>query len=108
MLIHLLGFAHPRDILGDDVLPATFRNLWYYVASISFRSTEAFASYLCESAAHESLALEPLLPLTKKQCGMIGAERVKDATMRNERRVVNMSMAQFCQGHPEFLISHLQ
>jgi hypothetical protein len=76
MLIQLLGFAHPQDILGKNGVPDTFRRLWHYVASVCFRSTEAFATYLHEPAATEQLATLPLLPLTPKQRGMIGDARV--------------------------------
>ena len=51
MLVHLLGFAHPQDLMHDDVLPDIFRRVWYFVASISFRSTEAFANYLHHPSA---------------------------------------------------------
>ena len=46
MLIQILGFSHPEDLFRDDFLPDVFRRLWYYVASICFRSTESFADYL--------------------------------------------------------------
>ena len=75
MLIQLLGFAHPQDLFGSDVLPDTFKRLWYYVASICFRSTEAFAVYVNEDTAMEKLASLPLLPLSKKQRGIIGETR---------------------------------
>ena len=79
MLVQLLGFAHPDDIIGSEVLPVVFRRVWYYVASICFRSPEAFAQYLNEPAAMEALREQPLLPLTKKQRGMIGEVRVREA-----------------------------
>ena len=79
MLIQLLGFAHPQDIFGNDVLPDIFVRLWYFVASISFRSTEAFARYLNEPSAMEKLQRLTLLPLTPKQRGMIGDQRVRDS-----------------------------
>jgi len=75
----LLGFAHPQDLFGSDVLPDTFRRLWYYVASICFRSTEAFAAYIKEDSAMEKLASLPLLPLSKKQRGMIGEARARES-----------------------------
>ena len=53
MLIQLLGFMHPDDLFGRDYLQDTFRRLWYFVASISFRSTEGFANYLNSPAAME-------------------------------------------------------
>ena len=52
-----------------------FRRLWYYVASVSFRSTEAVADYVCSPIAMRTLAEEPLLNMNKKQQGMIGTER---------------------------------
>ena len=79
MLVQLLGFAHPQDIFGTDVLADTFRRVWYFVASICFRSTEAFAGYLRDESATRALQLEPLLPLTKKQSGMIGEARVRES-----------------------------
>ena len=79
MLIQLLGFSHPQDLFGTDVLPDTFKRLWYFVASISFRSTEAFAFYTNEDAAKVKLASLPLLPLSKKQRGMIGEARVRES-----------------------------
>ena len=79
MLIQLVGFSHPHDLFGNSVLPDIFRRLWYFVASISFRSTEAFAAYLHEDAAMAALAQQPLLPLTKKQRGMIGEERAQES-----------------------------
>ena len=75
MLVQLLGFGHPQDLFGTDVLPDTFRRLRYFVASICFRSTEAFAHYLADDAAMDKLASLPLLPLSKKQRGMIGEAR---------------------------------
>ena len=75
MLVQILGFSHPEDILGEAVLPEVFRRLWYYVASVSFRSSEAFADYLGEEAATAALARAPLLPLTKKQRDMIGQQK---------------------------------
>ena len=75
MLVQILGFTHPEDILGEAVLPEVFRRLWYYVASVSFRSSEAFADYLGEEAATAALARAPLLPLTKKQRDMIGQQK---------------------------------
>ena len=79
MLVQLLGFTHPDDILGEFALPDIFRRLWYFVASISFKSTEGFAEYLNEKEALTALQTLPLLPLTKKQRGMIGEQRSYEA-----------------------------
>ena len=51
MLVYLVGFAHPDDIFSSNTLPDVFRRLWYFVASVSFRSTEGFAAYLKEPDA---------------------------------------------------------
>ena len=67
MLVQLVGFSHPHDILLRDVLPAAIKRMWLFVASICFRSTEAFADYLHTAPAMDVLAAQPLLPLTKKQ-----------------------------------------
>ncbi len=89
MLVQLLGFSHPRDIFRGDALPEVFRRVWYFVASISFRSTEGFARYLHEDAAFDKLAELPLLPLTPKQRGMIGETRIKEcyAAQLRARRI---------------------
>ena len=60
-LVQLWGFSHPTDIFRDDVLADVFRRVWYFVASISFRSTEGFAHYLSVPSAMEALQEEPLL-----------------------------------------------
>ena len=79
MLMQRVGFAHPEDLFGRDLLPDVFRRLWYFVASICFRSTEGFADYLSEKSAMDTLAKMPLLPLIKKQRGMIGEVRASDS-----------------------------
>ena len=80
MLVQLLGHMHPDDIFRRGRLAETFKRLWYFVASICFRSTEAFADYLSCDSAMETLQKLPLLPLTTKQRGMIGEERVRSST----------------------------
>ena len=79
MLIQLHGFAHPEDLFGQRTLIDTFRRVWHFIASICFRSTEAFAAYLGEDAAMEALQVQPLLSLTEKQRGMIGEARAREA-----------------------------
>ena len=66
MLIQLLGFTHPQDLFATDVLPDTFRRLWYFVASISFRSTEGFSNYLNEKVAMET-SLHPAVELVVQE-----------------------------------------
>jgi len=78
MLIQLLGFSHPQDLFGSEVLPNVFKRLWYFVASVCFRSTEAFANHLGCASAMTALREEPLLPLSKKQKGMIGETRSRE------------------------------
>ncbi len=78
MLVQLLGFSHPEDLFNGDLLPELFRRLWLYVASICFRSTEAFADYLAVPSAMEAFQNEVLLPLTQKQRGMIGESRTQE------------------------------
>ena len=79
MLIQLVGFSHPEDLFRENMLPDIFRRLWYFVASISFRSTEAFADYMHVGSAMEALHDEPLLHMTKKQSGMIGEARARES-----------------------------
>ena len=63
VLIQLHGFAHPEDLFGRRTLTDTVRRVWHFVASICFRSTEAFAAYLGEDAAMDALQVQPLLSL---------------------------------------------
>ena len=79
MLVQLVGFAHPDDLFKNDRLASTFRRLWYYVASVTFRSTEAFVHYLDTPAAAAALATLPLLPLTKSQRERIGSARCAES-----------------------------
>ena len=79
MLIQLHGFAHPEDLFGKGTLIDTFRRVWHFVASICFRSTEAFAAYLGENAAMDALQTQPLIALSQKQRGMIGEARAREA-----------------------------
>ena len=72
MLIQLHGFRHPEDLFADDSFVDRFRKLWYFVASINFRSKEAYAAYTGEATAIQTLATEPLLSITPKQRSMIG------------------------------------
>lgn len=75
MLVQLRGFSHPRGLFADGAFVERFRTMWFFVASICFRSTEAFAHYTGGSEAFSALRQEPLLPITPKQRGMIGKER---------------------------------
>ena len=77
MLIQLLGFSHPKDLFQSNIIPDTFRRLWLFMASVSFRSTEGYAVNTEETMSE--VAKQQLLPLTKKQCGMIGEDRVRAA-----------------------------
>ena len=73
-----MGFSHPEDLFRDDLLPNTFRRLWYFVASICFRSTEAYAHDIGEPSAMGALQKEPLLSITPNQRGMFGKERTEE------------------------------
>ena len=75
MLVQLHGFAHPADIFEGRCLEVAFRRTWAFVASVCFRSTEAFAHYLGEPSAVATLQQLPLMPVTPKQRGMLGAVR---------------------------------
>ena len=78
-LIQLLGFTHPSELISMSYIKDVFKRLWYFTASITFRSTEAFANYLGEEQAMGTLASSKLLPLTPKQRGMIGETRVQES-----------------------------
>ena len=79
MLIQVLGFAHPSDLFGNGEFASTFRRVWQYVASICFRSVEAFAAHTSEQAATTALQTSPLMLITQKQQGMLGVKRTQDA-----------------------------
>ena len=66
MLVLLLGFTHPEDLFRGETLANIFRRLYYFVASISFRSTEAFARYLNVEEAMSTLQQEPPLAVDKE------------------------------------------
>ena len=46
MLLQVLGFTHPRDFFQGRRFVDTFRRVWAFVASITFRSLESFAHFL--------------------------------------------------------------
>ena len=85
MMVQLLGFKNPEELFCGDALESIVKRIWYFVASICFRSTEGFAHYLSTPSALSALQQEPLLHLTQKQRGMIGEERALD-TMRAQLR----------------------
>ena len=78
MLIQLHGFSHPDDIFRRGDLETRIKRAWSFAASICFRSSEALAHYFHEDSAIHALQGLPLLPLNKKQRGMIGPERSKE------------------------------
>ena len=63
MLIQLLGFAHPRDLFGHGRFTEIFKRTWRLVASMCFRSIEAFADYTGEPAATAALRQALLSPV---------------------------------------------
>ena len=65
MLVQLLGFAHPDDIFKAGRFHETFKRVWRYVSSVSYRSTEAFASQCNAPEAFHALQTAPLMPITK-------------------------------------------
>jgi hypothetical protein len=77
MLVQLQGFSHPDDIFRRGDLQARITEVWRFVASICFRSTEAFARFLHEDSAIRSTQLSALMPQNRKQRGMIGEAAVK-------------------------------
>ena len=85
MLVQLLGYMHPDDLFRKGGLQDTFKRLWYYVASVCFRSTEGFADYMSCDAATQTMQALPLLPLAPKQRDMIGATRVRETIMAQTR-----------------------
>ena len=99
MLIQLHGFSHPEDLFADGSFVDRFRKLWYFVASITFRSTEAYAVYTGEPSALEALSSEPLLSITPKQRSMIGNQRAEES-IRAQLRARGMSQVPECKQPP--------
>eukprot|EP00973_Karenia_brevis_P049594 6881994-Karenia_brevis.AAC.1 len=79
MLVQLHGFSHPSDLITSGKLADVFRRIWFFVASICFRSVEGFGSYLNERAAMDVLKVKPLLPVNTKQKNLIGENRAHEA-----------------------------
>ena len=61
MLVQLHGFSHPDDIFRRGDLQARNTEVWRFVASICFRSTEAFARFLHEDSSIRSTQLSALM-----------------------------------------------
>ena len=72
MLMQVLGFTHPRDFFQGRRFVETFRRVWAYVASLTFRSLEGFARYLGTNAASEALQSLPLMHLKPSQERQVG------------------------------------
>ncbi|CAE7035554.1 unnamed protein product [Symbiodinium sp. CCMP2592] len=71
VLVHLLGFSHPSELLRGN-FRSNFRSVWRYIASVCFHSEEAFARYCGTDAGLEALRRQPLLPVTHKQAALLG------------------------------------
>ena len=78
MLVQLLGFQHPDDFFEIGNFVYVFRRVWSFVASIRFRSQEAFAAYCGSRAAVEALQSAPLIPVTPKPQKMLGTTRAQE------------------------------
>lgn len=85
MLIHLLGFQHPEDLFDHADFHQTFSNAWQYFASISFASPEAFARYVGGTTALQALHTAPVLPVTPKQCELLGPNLATEILARQRR-----------------------
>eukprot|EP00973_Karenia_brevis_P078086 10845900-Karenia_brevis.AAC.1 len=78
MLMQVLGFRHPEDFFQGRRFVDTFRRVWAFVASITFRSLEGVARYLGSGSATRALQQLPLMSLTERQRKAVGAQRVKE------------------------------
>ena len=66
-LIQVLGFTHPRDFFESGDFAHLFRQIWSFVASVSFTSQEACASHIDPCHGLETLSHEPLMPVFPAQ-----------------------------------------
>ena len=78
MLVQLMGFSGPRDFFRGQNFADTFRRVWAFMASITFRSLEGVARYLGTGAANVELQRLPLMRLVKSQQASIGPARVAE------------------------------
>ena len=72
-----LGFRDLDRLLQGSLrqIAELFVSVWKYVASVCFRSPEAYAASMPDDAGMPTLALEPLLDVKPQQERMIGPER---------------------------------
>ena len=78
MLVQLMGFSGPRDFFRGQNFADSFRRVWAFVASITFRSLEGVARYLGTGAACAELQRLPLMRLAKSQQMSLGPARVEE------------------------------
>eukprot|EP00959_Pyramimonas_sp_CCMP1952_P190601 3986297-Pyramimonas_sp.AAC.1 len=62
MLVQILGFSHPDDIFKKNSFFDEFKRLYYYHASVMFRSQEAVAHHFAVPEAMRTTAGLPLFP----------------------------------------------
>ena len=71
-LLQVLGFRNPRQYFLSGDFVHLFRQVWSYVASVSFTSQEACATHLSPSRGLHILRGEPLMPVLPGQASKIG------------------------------------
>ena len=71
-LLQVLGFRNPRQYFLSGDFVHLFRQVWSYVASVSFTSQEACAENLHPAGGLQVLCDEPLLPVMPGQLSKIG------------------------------------
>jgi len=83
----LLGVVGCRDLekllLGSDIA-TTFVSVWQYVASVCFRSPEAFAAHCQSDAALEQLSKEELIPLSEAQKESVAPQYAFECTKQQK------------------------
>ena len=83
----LLGVVGCRDLetllLGSDIA-TTFVSVWQNVASVCFRSPEAFAAHCHSDAALQQLSTEELIPLTKTQKESVAPQYAHDCCVQQK------------------------
>ena len=93
-LLQVLGFRGPRQFFHNGDFVHLFRQVWSYVASVSFTSQEACALHLCPSQGLGFLRGEPLMPALPSQLAKVGHEGGKEYLSRQrEARALDSETA---------------
>ena len=77
-LIQLMGYSNPRDFFGRGQLLDRMREMFAFVATLSFTSVEAYAAQCGTGAGMRALQETSLMPVRKGQQEKLGADRASE------------------------------